>query len=429
MKIGIDLSILQTDHKFRGIGSVVINFINNLEAADKADNTFVFFVETKDEKGAFDTLNLTGLTYEIRYLINQKFIKLPGNLNLLPKVGYKALGYIQYLTGDPRVSRASLKDIDSFIQFDQNRKLPRNASRNSALFLHDLIPYVLESDYLWSFKTARLNGRSFKGSVKFAFLRFQYISRVKINTRRAKVLLANSYHTKSDFIQYLGVNSKKIHVALLGVNAPDTNPSAAQPSFHAYKSTMWGDVKKKIDPSKKPYLLFIGGTDHRRKMVDLLAAYNNLKSRGHDISLIISGDSVEGINDIKNPKMKKYMEQNTSYSDDIHLLGYISNEQRDWLYRNTLAFVFPSIYEGFGLPVLEAMSQNAPVITYKNTAIAEVAGNKAIYANGFLEIIDEVENLIKNPDFAAKVIRQGNEHSKHFTWIKTKNEILKALDS
>jgi len=426
MKIGIDLSVLQSDHKFRGIGSVVINFINNLEAGDKKNNSFVFFVETKDEESAFDQLDLKDVSFETRYLVNKKYLQLPGKLNLLPKALYKAIGYVQYFTGDPRTSRTNLKDIDYFIQFDQNRKLPRKASRKGVLFLHDLIPYVLESDYLWSFKTARLNGRSFKGSVKFAFLRFQYISRIKISTRRARLLLANSEHTKSDFVKYLGVNPKKVHVALLGINLPDLK-NVKKPAFQSFKSTMWGDVKQTIDPSKKPYLLFIGGTDHRRKMVDLLAAYNNLKARGHDVSLIISGDSVEGINDIKNPKMKKYMEDNTSYNDDIHLLGYITNDQRDWLYTNALAFVFPSVYEGFGLPVLEAMSQNAPVITYKNTAIAEVAGDKAIYANGFLEIIDEVERLINNPNYAAELTLKGKKHADNFTWTKTKDQILKAL--
>lgn len=428
MRIGIDLSVLQTDHKYRGIGAVVINFINNLEIHDKTKNTFIFFIETKNEKDAFDLLDLTDITYETHYLLNKKYLQLPGTLNVIPKIFYKALGYLQYLTGDPRISRTKLKDIDCFIQFDQNRKLPRRASRNSVLFLHDLIPYILESDYLWSFKTARLNGRSFKGSVKFAFLRFQYISRVKISTRRAKTLITNSQHTKNDFVKYLGVNPKKVHVALLGVNFTNSTVEST-PSFEAYTSTMWGDVKRPLDPTKKPYLLFIGGTDHRRKMVDLLAAFNNLKARGNDISLLISGDSVEGINDIKNPKMKKYMEQNSSYKDDIHLLGYINNDQRDWLYSHALAFVFPSIYEGFGLPVLEAMSQNAPVITYENTAIAEVAGNSALYANGYLQIVDQVEKLIANPTFAADVAQHGNEHSRNFTWIKTKDSILKALNS
>ena len=428
MKIAVDLSVLQSDHKFRGIGSVVINFINNLEVKDKTDNTFVFFVETNEEKKAFDQLDLTDVQYEVRYLSTRNYLTLPGKLNLLPKLFYKTSGYIQFLTGDSRISRVDMRDINRFIQFDQNHKLPRGASRNSALFLHDLIPYVLESDYLWSFKTARLNGRSFKGSVRFALLRFQYISRVKISTRRARILIANSEHTKNDFIDYIGVNPKKVHVALLGVNHTEAKV-IAQPTFEAYQSTMWGDVKRTLNPSKKPYLLFIGGTDHRRKMVDLLAAYNNLKARGHDISLIISGDSVEGINDIKNPKMKQYMEDNTSYNDDIHLLGYITNDQRDWLYSNALAFVFPSVYEGFGLPVLEAMSQNAPVITYNNTAIAEVAGDKAIYANGFLEIIDEVEKLIKNPSYAAEIKLKGSKHSRNFTWTKTKDKILKALEA
>ena len=112
MKIGIDLSVLQSDHKFRGIGSVIINFINNLESKDKKEHTFVFFVETKNENQAYDQLRLDNVRYEVRYLHNKDFVMLPGKLSLISKLFYKALGYIQYITGDPRISKNELKDID-----------------------------------------------------------------------------------------------------------------------------------------------------------------------------------------------------------------------------------------------------------------------------------------------------------------------------
>lgn len=425
MKIGIDLSVLQSHHKYRGIGSVIVNFLNNLDEKDKKKYSFVFFVEEKDQDEAFEQLTLDGVKYETRILVNKKYAALPGPLNIIPKAFHKAQGFAQYYTGDPRLSRATLKDIDHFIQFDQNRKLPSGASRSNVLFLHDIIPYVMESDYLWSFKTARLNGRSFKGSVKFAFLRFQYVSRIKINARRADILLANSQHTKSDFVNHLGIPAKKIVVTPLGMNI--STSKTADPQLSSYRSTMWGDVKTPLDALKKPYLLFVGGTDHRRKMTDLLAAFNNLRARGHDISMIISGDAVKGVKDIKNPVMKKYLEENTSYADDTHLIGYITNDQRDWLYQHALAFVFPSVYEGFGLPVLEAMSQGAPVITYNNTAIAEAAGDKALFATGPLDIIDHVETLLEKPSFRETISKEGRAHAEQFTWSKTKDGILRAL--
>ncbi len=421
------MSVLQSDHRFRGIGSVVVNFINNLSESDKSEHSFVFFVEVKDEGKTYEQLKLDGLKYEVRYLHNKIYTTLPGQLAIVSKIFYKALGYIQYLTGDPRISTSDLSDIDRFIQFDQNRKLPRKAHERVALFLHDLIPYVLEADYLWSFKTARLHGKSFKGSVKSELLRFQYMSRLKINAKRARTLIANSEYTKKDFVKYLNLNPSKISVAQLGVNTVNEENEIAKPSFIEYRTTMWGTVTQEFDPQTKPFILFMGGTDFRRKMVDLLAAFNNIRARGFDVSLVLSGDSLEGIEDIKNPIMKSYIQNNTSYLSDIHLLGYVDNIQRDWLYKNTLAFIFPSVYEGFGLPVLEAMSHRAAVITYDNTAITEVAGKSVLYADSFLQIAEHVTAILDNPKSLEKIKQLGVARAQLFTWEKTKDKILKAL--
>jgi glycosyltransferase involved in cell wall biosynthesis len=338
------------------------------------------------------------------------------------------MGFVQYYTGDPRISRKSLKSIDRFIQFDQNRKLPRMAKKKAVLFLHDLIPYVMESDYLWTYSTARLNGRSRKGSVKFAFQRLQYAARLKISAGRARTLIANSKHTKKDFVKALKIKSQKIHIAHLGVNAPTTNLDTSKPLFQDFTTTMWGVVKKEFDPSDKPYLFFTGGMDHRRKVVELLAAYNNLRARGIDISLIISGDTVEGIDDIRNTVIKSYLKNNLSYIDDIHLIGYADNKQRDWLYMHSLAFVFPSVYEGFGLPVLEAMNHGAPVITYNNTSISEVAGSKALYVTDFLGIVEQSTYLLHNPKQAAIIAQSGKKHASQYTWSQTKSAIIKSLE-
>jgi len=429
MKIAIDLSVLQTEHRFRGIGSVVVNFVNHLSDKMKKENSFVFFVERKDEALAYEWLKLDGINFETRYLTTRHYSQLPGKLSLLTKLYYKIIGFIEYYTGDPRLSRKQLVDIDRYIQFHQSQKLPIGARKNTILILYDIIPYILEFDYLWSYSTARHHDGSYKNSLKCAFLRQQYISRIKINCRRAKTLIAISQHTKNDFVKYIGVNENKIKVVLLGVdhNNKYTEVKGQNLDLHAYKTTLWGSVKYRVDLTVKPFVLFIGGVDSRRRMIELLAAYNNLRARGTDLSLVLSGDTMDGLENIKNEQMKKYLRNNLSYSDDIHLMGYVTNDERDWLYRNALAFVFPSMYEGFGLPVLEAMSHSSPVITYKNTSIVEVGGESVLYVNGYAEIVDAIQKLIDNPSRGKALSKKGLARSSKFTWDKTVNTIIEIL--
>jgi len=431
MKIGIDLSILQGYHRFRGIGSVVINFINHLTDDAKNKNSFVFFVEKNNESMAFELLNLKGIKYEIRYLHMRHYHMLPGEFSIISKVLYKILAYIEYHIGDPRISRKNLADIDRYIHFDQCKKLPVNSKRNTILVMYDLIPFVLESDYLWSYSTAKQNGLGLFKSVKCAFLRYQYKLRIKINLSRAKSIISISEHTKDDCIKYFGVNKNKVDVVLLGADYNDKKASPkSQKLYAAYKrKTVWGPIKHQIDLTKKPFILFVGGVDKRRQITELLAAFNNLKARGVDISLVLSGESFEYMENIPDKNIKNYIHKNPSYRKDIYYMGFTTNSELNWLYKNALAFVFPSIYEGFGLPVLEAMRYGCPTITYNNSSLVEVGGKDVIYVDDFLGITNAVQELINNPTKAKTLSKNGIIRSSKFTWDKTVNSIFSVLNS
>lgn len=427
MNIGIDLTPLQSHHKFRGIGAVIINFINNLTIDHKAENHFVFFMFEEDDREALDLISLSDISYEVRYIKKPTYIMLPGKLRLVSKVLYKLKGLSEYIVGDPRIKSSQLKDIKRYIQFDQNQKLPHRAHKIAVLFLHDLIPYILESDYLKKYATARSGGATRKSSLKSAIKRYQYFYKVKINTMRASHMIANSKYTKNDFIKYTHVNAKKISVSYLGVNMTDNKVQPKQ-NFIDYQTTLWGTVKRSLNLSQKDYILYIGGTDSRRRMVDLIAAFYNLRARGEDLSLVMAGDEMAGIDSIKNPEMKSYLKDNPSYSDSIHQLGFVNEAQKRWLYEHCLAFVFPSSYEGFGLPIIEAMAYGAPVITYKNTAIEEVVVDKALYAKDFLEISHQIEKLSKDKVLGRKLSQEGIHHARKFTWNHTVETIFKVLN-
>ncbi len=119
----------------------------------------------------------------------------------------------------------------------------------------------------------------------------------------------------------------------------------------------------------------------------------------------------------------------SSYLNDIVFLGFVTDDQKDWLYQNTLAFVFPSVYEGFGLPVLEAMNYGARVITYENSSIKEVAGSLPLYATDFASIFTAAKDLLnKNDDGLSKYKRATQDHLKGFSWHQTTTKIIKLLD-
>jgi glycosyltransferase involved in cell wall biosynthesis len=111
----------------------------------------------------------------------------------------------------------------------------------------------------------------------------------------------------------------------------------------------------------------------------------------------------------------------------IHRLGYVDDSMLRWLYTNCWAFVYPSIYEGFGLPVLEAMSFGAPVITSNTTSLPEVGGDAVLYVNPLqeIEIVEAFEKLM-NDDLRACLKEKSQQQSKQFSWSKTAQQVLQS---
>jgi glycosyltransferase involved in cell wall biosynthesis len=430
MNIGIDITPLQGPHRMRGVGYTLINFINNMSEKQKKDNKFVFFGyrEKEAEEEMSELLNLKDIKYEIRFISHT-------NKNDVEeaRVGKSLRNSIRTYrqlrreskVGDTRIN--DLNDIDWFLQFDQNQALPLRHKVKSVLVLYDLIPYVMESDYLWSYKTARLKGCSRKGAFRQHLFRKEYIKNIQRNIRRARKIIAISEYTKQDVLKYLRVRSSKIKVVLLGSETSADLPKHV-PKFEKYAHTSWGYLPQKVDIDSNRFIMFMGGADPRRKLVDLVATFNNLRGQGEDIKLVLAGDTMQGAFKVPNKELQAYLKHHTSYLDDIYFLGFVDEEQKSWLYNNALAFIYPSRYEGFGLPILEAMSYGTPVITYRNTSITEVAGDAAIYTNGYLDIVEQTKKLIDNPKLKDKYKKLGQLQAAKFSWEKTTKNILDVAD-
>ncbi len=430
MTIGIDLSPLQGPHRMRGIGYTILNLINNLPDDVRSRHQFIFYVFPEAESLHGDPLELLdthGMDYEVRTLRKRKRFSrpLPGRLNLLNSVLNQLVEIRDLYFGDSRIS--SLKGLDVFLQTDQSQSLPRRGRARKALILYDVIPYALEWEYLWSYKTARkLHGFSRKAAFRCHVRRFLYAHKLRVNVRRAKILLAISEQTKNDFVQLLRTPAKKIVVTPLGVSMPDEH--SGKPALHEYTHSGWGYIARPVTfDSEEPFLLFVGGADKRRKLQDLLTAFNNLRAQGHTIKLVLAGDSMRGPENISTEEIQGAL-KDSSYLEDIVFMGFVGDELRDWLYKHALAYVFPSRYEGFGLPVLEAMAHECLVISYKNSATQEVAGDTPIYVENAEDLRVNILKLLSAPAADLKRIRQaGLKQARKYDWAKTSERILSEL--
>lgn len=161
----------------------------------------------------------------------------------------------------------------------------------------------------------------------------------------------------------------------------------------------------------EPFLLFVGAANRRKNVATLLDAYRTYRSRVADpASLALVG-----------PEGDHFARTEYDATDGVHLLGFVSDEQLAWLYHSAAAFVFPSLYEGFGLPIIESMSVGTPVITSDRGAMAEVAGDAACLVDPLDPdaLTTEIERVLGDADYRERLRARGHERAGEFTWERT----------
>ena len=153
--------------------------------------------------------------------------------------------------------------------------------------------------------------------------------------------------------------------------------------------------------------------------------YQILAERYRDIKLVIVGGA-----GWLNKKVDRLIKK-SKYKDDIKILGYVSEQQKAELYQKARAFVWPSFYEGFGFPPLEAMSNGCPVITSLSSASSEICGGAAILVDPYKinEIAEGVSLVLSDKSLREKLISRGYERAKEFKWEKTIDKFLEIINN
>jgi glycosyltransferase involved in cell wall biosynthesis len=257
--------------------------------------------------------------------------------------------------------------------------------------------------------------------------------RPKKQCERADLILTPSENTKRDIVDYYNIAPEKIKVIYPGVNKTRVVPvilsetknlyqtEKKDPSACGLRMTDDNDIRKKYDLPEK-YILFLGTIEPRKNIIGLIEAFEKL-SGGHD--LVIAGAPGWKNSEVF-AKAKASIKPNR-----IKFLGFVPPEDKPALYRSAELFVYPSFYEGFGFPVLEAMAEGTPVITSNRSSLPEITGPAAYLIDPTRpeQITLAMNELLTQPKLREWHIQKGLEQVKRYSWENAAREWLSCIEN
>ncbi|WP_165040540.1 glycosyltransferase family 1 protein [Dysgonomonas sp. ZJ709] len=234
------------------------------------------------------------------------------------------------------------------------------------------------------------------------YYRFYHYMMPRIG-RKAHAVLTVSEFSKNEIVETLGLDPQKIHV--IHSNVP----------FHN-KPSKEDILNYKLAPDSERYILAVSSMDPRKNFIRLVKAFNLIEDKS--IKLYIIGMRFKAFN---TPDLKELVGEN------IHLPGYIDDEALQTMYQNALLSVYPSLYEGFGLPPLESMTFGCPAINSDIPALREVSEDAALYVDPFdvNDITNKINLLVSDADLRQSLRIKGLEQIKKYSWKKSAEQVYK----
>ena len=246
----------------------------------------------------------------------------------------------------------------------------------------------------------------FHVAAKYDKLRMFYIKRIMpLMMRRLTRVVAVSESTRQDLINFAGLDGGDIKVAYNGADLS---------RFHVTDRQQCQQRARQFLGSNSPYILYTARLEHPGKNhVRLLHAVALLKQRrALEHKLVLAGSSWNGAEIIE-----QTIEQ-LGLREDVILTGFIPNELLPDLYVAADVFVFPSLFEGFGIPLLEAMMAGTPVCAANVASIPEVTGNAALLFDPCdpAAMADQIERILSEPETAQELVQRGHQQARRFSW-------------
>ena len=270
--------------------------------------------------------------------------------------------------------------------------LPNNIKGKVILNIYDLVfeKYIetMESKNRESFK------RSFYKSVK-----------------RADQIITISESSKNELVEILKVPENKIHIVQPGIDFQ---------KFNTKNSEITKNVILKYS-LPEDYILYLGTLEPRKNISSIIRAYGSLRNSNKITEkLVIAGKKGWLFSEIFD------LIKSLDLENEVILTDYVDESDKPAIYQNAKLFVFPSLYEGFGMPILEAMAAGIPVITSNTSAMPEVAGDAAILVNplSIEEMSEAMLEVMNNDKLSNELISKGFDRCKKFTWSNSANKLV-----
>lgn len=233
----------------------------------------------------------------------------------------------------------------------------------------------------------------------------------KQSIKKSKKIIAVSQSTKSDIVKFYGVSENKITVIYNGFEKKIT------------KNKIDNKLIKKLQ--KQPYILYVGTLQPRKNLPTLIDSFSEFIKENPNFKLVLAGKKgwlYENIfNKIKNLKLER----------KVLFTDFVSDATLQDLYKNAFCLVLPSFYEGFGIPILEAMNEGCPVISSDKSSLPEIGGDAALYFDpkDSDQLVSQLNNLKNHIDLRNTLIANGKQRIRLFSWQKCAEETLAVIKS
>lgn len=223
-------------------------------------------------------------------------------------------------------------------------------------------------------------------------------------TRKARLVICVSECVKQDAVELLKIPAQRIRVIYSG----------AGPLMPAES-----EDEKDSPAGYAPYILFVGTLQPRKNLVRLIRAFAIVKKQGFAHKLVIAGRKGDIYADI-------FAEAEKLNREDVIFRGHVPNRALAGLYKNSSAFVFPSLYEGFGFPPLEAMACGVPAVVSRTSALPEICGNAAYYVDPYSveDIARGITRVLSDNNLRGELMAKGRARVKLFSWEQTARQTL-----
>lgn len=379
MKIGIDIRTLM-DRNYSGVPEYTLNLLKAIFKLDHENEYRLFYNNAKDISGRMPKFDYP----------NVKIIK--------TRYPNKVLNYFLFKPFNaPKIDK--MLDVDLFFMPHFNF-IGLSGRAKSILTIHDL-SFLRYGEYF----SSRKNFWHKMVNVKKIVNKFDYI-------------VAVSESTKNDLIDLFKFDPEKIKVIYSGVGDEYKKIDLENPST---KNKTAEIINKYSLPEK--FILFLGTIEPRKNIEGLISAYDKLRSNNEGLAeykLIIAGGR-----GWKSGKIYEAVKK-SKYKDDIIFTGYIENDEKLYFYNLASLFAYPSFYEGFGFPPLEAMACGTPIISSFSSSLPEIAGDSGILINPYNsdDLAKAMEDILTNPRLKEDLVNKGFERIKLFNWENTAKEYL-----